>query len=372
VLTAIVSDLHLGIATGADVARLPAVRDRLVAALEGADRVLLLGDVLELRERPLAEALDHCRPLFASLGEALEGGHVTIVPGNHDYQLAEPWLSRGRLEGRPLAPAAEWPVAPGDGPAGRLAEWMPRTEVTLAYPGLWLRDGVYATHGHYLDVALSVPRLESIAASAMARLSGRHEGCRSPDDYEAVLAPLYSFFFSLTQGSQRTLRRGGRLSRTVWAAANDGAGSRLGRVLLGRMTIPGAVALLNLAGIGPFRPDTSGPELRRSGLRAMAEVLDGLGVDAEHVIFGHTHRPGPLPDDDEAEWSASGGARLWNTGSWLHEPVFLRRGPVESPYWPGTVLRLGDEGPPELANALRGVALEPNPSPSPGWVRRRR
>jgi predicted phosphodiesterase len=357
VLTAIVSDLHLGIATGSDVARLPEVRARLVAALEGADRVLLLGDVLELRERPLAEALEHARPLFQALDEALEGRRVTIVPGNHDHQLAEPWLSRARVDGTPLALAAEWPVEAGDGAAGRLAEWMPRTEVTLAYPGLWLRDGVYATHGHYLDVELTVPRLESIAASVMARLSGRHGGCRSPDDYEAVLAPLYSFFFSLTQGTQRPLRRGGTLSRSVWAAANDGAGSRLSRLLLGRVTIPGAVAILNRVGIGPFHPDISGVTLRRAGLRAMAEVLDSLGVGAEHVIFGHTHRPGPLPADDDAEWTTPGGARLWNSGSWLHEPVFLRSRPGDSPYWPGTVLRLRDMGPPEVDNGLRGVTL---------------
>jgi hypothetical protein len=356
--TAIVSDLHLGIDTGGDVARLPEVRARLASALEGADRLVLLGDGLELRERPLADALEWARPLFETLGEAMDGRRVTLVPGNHDHQLAEPWLGRARLDARSLALEGEWPVGPDDGPAGRLAAWMPRAEVTLAYPGLWLRDGVYATHGHYLDVALTVPRLESIAASAMARISGRRAACRSPDDYEAVLAPLYAFFFGLTQGTQRPLRRGSRLSRTVWAAANGGAPGRLSSLLLGRVTIPGAVAILNRAGIGPFHPDISGPALRRSGLRAMCGVVSSLGIEAEHVIFGHTHRPGPLPEDDASEWTAPGGIRLWNTGSWLHEPVFLPSDtPAESPYWPGTVVRLGDEGPPEVDNALRGVAL---------------
>ena len=28
---------------------------------------------------------------------------------------------------------------------------MVGTPVQLAYPGVWLRDDVYATHGHYLD-----------------------------------------------------------------------------------------------------------------------------------------------------------------------------------------------------------------------------
>lgn len=50
--TAIVSDLHLGTTSGADVARRPDVFERLAAALSEADRVVVLGDLLELRERP--------------------------------------------------------------------------------------------------------------------------------------------------------------------------------------------------------------------------------------------------------------------------------------------------------------------------------
>ena len=44
--------------------------------------------------------------------------------------------------GRALASENEWRVAPGDsdGPAGVLASWLPRSEVTLAYPGLRLED----------------------------------------------------------------------------------------------------------------------------------------------------------------------------------------------------------------------------------------
>ena len=56
--TAVVSDLHLGALGGADVTRDPTVRERLVDALAGHDRVVLLGDALELRERPLAQALE--------------------------------------------------------------------------------------------------------------------------------------------------------------------------------------------------------------------------------------------------------------------------------------------------------------------------
>jgi hypothetical protein len=74
------------------------------------------------------------------------------------------------------------------------------------------------------------------------------------------------------------------------------------------------------------------------------------------VIFGHTHRAGPLPGDDPAEWRTPGGTRLWNSGSWLSEPAFT--GPDrESPYWPGSVLAVPDEGEPELRNVLRDAEM---------------
>jgi predicted phosphodiesterase len=358
--TAVVSDLHVGVLAGADVAREGRPLDALVEGVSGADRVVLLGDVLELRERPLAEALEMGRPLFEALGRALAGKRVVLVPGNHDHALAEPWLTRLRLGGETLPSDGEWPVAPDDdGAAGRLASWMPEVEFSLAYPGLHLRTDVYATHGHYLDLHLTVPRLESIAASAMGRITGLGKATSSAADYETILAPMYAFYSGLAQGaSAKALARGGSLSRDVWQRVSDdgaspGAGAVATRFLLGRVTIPGAVAALNGLGLGPFRATLTGEELRRSGLLAMARVAEVLAPGAEHVVFGHTHRPGPLPRDDMAEWTTLSGTRLWNSGSWLHEAAFLRTG-RDSPYWPGTVLTIEDEGPPRLENVLGG------------------
>jgi predicted phosphodiesterase len=354
--TAVVSDLHLGALGGDDVARDPATRERLLEAVAGCDRVVLLGDLLELRERRLADSLEVVRPFFAALGAALAGRRLVIVPGNHDHALAAPWLERLRLDGAELGPEGDWPVEPADGAAGRLATAMPDVEVRLAYPGLRLRADVYAIHGHYLDLHLTVPRLESIAASAMGRVTGRGRTCRSVADYEAVLAPMYAFYEELAQGAgPKALSLGGTLSRTVWRrATGDG---RAGRLLLGRLTIPGAVVALNRLGLGPFRAELTGVELRRAGLLAMGRVADSLGVGAEHVVFGHTHRPGPLPGDDPAEWTTLSGTRLWNSGGWFRESAFLRGGDHGNPYWPGTVLLLDDAGPPRLENALRGHEL---------------
>src|SRR3954449_8830859 len=318
--TAVVSDLHLGGLADADVARSGRPLDALVDAVSDADRLILLGDIVELRERPLAQALEVARPVLERLGQAMAGRPVVLVPGNHDHTLAEPWLARLQLAGDQLPAEAEWPVGPDDGAAGRISGWMPDVQLTLAYPGLRLRDDVYATHGHYLDLHLTIPRLESIAASAMGRITKLGQEAHSAADYETVLAPLYAFYAGLAQGaSAAALARGSRFSRTVWQRASDGraadapaapvpagrerAAAAATRFLLGRVTIPGAVAALNLAGLGPFRATLTGEELRRSGLDAMARVAETLAPGAPHVIFGHTHRPGPLARDDLPEWT---------------------------------------------------------------------
>src|SRR2546430_1555401 len=65
-----------------------------------------------------------------------------------------------------------------------------------------------------------------------------------------------------------------------------------GRVLAS--AFPLTIAALNKLGIGPLKADLSGVALRSAGLQAMGEVVARLGIGARHVIFGHTHRSGPL------------------------------------------------------------------------------
>lgn len=354
--TAVISDLHLGTLAEADVLRTEPARDALLEALAGYDRIVLLGDTLELREQPTARILETTRPFFEALGEVTAGKRVTFVAGNHDNALADPFLERMRLDGAVLGPVQEWPVEPGDGIAGRLAALLGGADVTFAYPGLQLRADVYATHGHYLDVHLTIPRPESVIAHGMARAMGRSNGgCRTAADHETVLAPMYAFYGRMAEGaSQHLLGRTGGASRAIWRRLNHGdGGSPVGRALLGRVAIPGAVAALNGLGLGPLKPEITAEELRRSGLAAIGRVVDGMGVGTEHVVFGHTHRGGPLPGDDVAEWLSPGGVRLHNTGNWCLEPdLHGDAGPV-GPYSAGTLVRVDDDGPPELVRVLR-------------------
>ncbi|MEA2405220.1 MAG: hypothetical protein QOE08_1867, partial [Thermoleophilaceae bacterium] len=78
--TAVFSDLHLGTATGRDLLRHPAARAAFEGAVEDADRVVLLGDLIELRDSPVARALDRARPLLRRVGEAVGARELVIVP----------------------------------------------------------------------------------------------------------------------------------------------------------------------------------------------------------------------------------------------------------------------------------------------------
>ena len=87
--TLVISDLHLGAASGSDVLRRPDVRAPLLAEAERADRIVLLGDVVELRDRPQREALDVAGPLLEALGRALgPARHVHLV-GRAEVQVAD-------------------------------------------------------------------------------------------------------------------------------------------------------------------------------------------------------------------------------------------------------------------------------------------
>ena len=357
--TVLASDLHLGARSGADLVRRPEFAELLTSAVAGADQVVLLGDVLEMRDRPVAEVLEIAGPFFEALGEAVGDGRIVVVPGNHDHQLLNPWLERRRMRG--AGPLGLEQVAKANaGALGSLARKTGNAEVVLAYPGIWVRDDVYATHGHYLDAHLTVPTFERIGVGVVERmLGGSPDGHRAPDDYESAQAPLYSFLYGLAQGRSRTGRvAGANTSARVWEAVHgrDGRPS-LGGLIAGRVGVPGAVGLANRLGLGPLRSDLSAAEIGRAGVRAMAEVVRNLRIEAAHVVFGHTHRSGPrevLPGPAAAEpaWSPASGPRLHNVGSWVYAPGILGHDSRDSQFWPGTVGVVTDEGEPTLLGLL--------------------
>lgn len=384
--TLVLSDLHLGSASRADLLRREELRAPLLELASQVDRVVLLGDVLELRHGPPREALAIARPFFEELGQALAGRELVLVAGNHDHALIEPWLAmRAELpEPRPLGLEQLIEPAEASPTVKRLADWAAPARVRFAYPGLWLRPDVYAMHGHYLDCHLTVPTIERLSVGLMSRLMGRPAGAfERVDDYEAVTAPMYAWRHAVARDSitgdalngmgtvhawralsgsdrGRNARNGTRADLRVRLAA-IGANLRTRALVRG---FPLAVAALNRAGLGPLNAEVSAGELRGAGLRAMGEVAARLGLGDAYVVFGHTHRAGPLPGDDASEWicgrrmgagvtrPARAGARLVNVGCWTYDSIFLTRKRGESPYWPGTCALIGETDPPELKRLL--------------------
>ncbi|MCW3019353.1 MAG: hypothetical protein JWN10_1661 [Solirubrobacterales bacterium] len=367
--TLIVSDLHLGSITRADVLRRPELRAPLLEAAADAQRVVLLGDVLELRHGPMRDALAAARPFFEELGRALAGRELVIVAGNHDHALVEPWLVRRSEEAATPGLGVEQLLEPAQcSPAlEHIAGWVSPAHLRVAYPGLWVRPDVFATHGHYLDCHLTVPTLERLSVGVMSRLLGRPASqFDSVADYEAVGAPVFAWRDAVARDGPTGSALNGGATVTAWDAlrgtrARDAGTIRASlRWLRGRAiaaAFPVAVGALNRAGIGPLRADVSMSELRRAGLQAMGEVAARLGLGDAYVVFGHTHRAGPLPGDVEEEWRGPAGGRLVNVGSWTYSRAFLTEIPGESPYWPGSLVIVDDDGPPVLARMLHDRTL---------------
>jgi len=368
VRTLIVSDLHLGAGTDSDLLRWQRYQAPLLEAASEADRVILLGDVIELRDRPLGDALELARPFFDALAEAAGDAEALVVPGNHDHHLLEDWLVRRRLDGAEPLRLEERANVGESGPLKAVAEAM-GARLELAYPGVWVRPDVYATHGHYLDRHLTIPTFERLALAAVERALGpapdastdpldAPSGPTDPDEYERAQAPVYAFLFALAQGASAERRSPGPSAR-IWAAMSGGA-TRAQKVrgwLLGSVALPGAVGVANRLGLGPVKPDLSPGAITRAGLAAMGTVAERLGIEADHIVFGHTHRRGPL--DGEPGWVTPGGAALVNCGSWVHAPGLLGTAPAaRAAYWPGTVVEVEDEGPPRARLLLESVSRE--------------
>jgi hypothetical protein len=321
--------------------------------VRGVDRLVLLGDVIELREHPWRQVLGEAIPSLAALGEALPAAaSVVLTVGNHDHGLLAPGLQRRSVAepaATPLGAEAEVRAAEGE-PLQRICAALGAGRVRVCYPGLWLRDDVYATHGHYLDRHTTVPTLERLAIGAVVRMAGEPSGGpASAEDYEALLGPVYAWLDAYAATGGRT---GQGSSVAAWRALGQGNRARGGlrrRAL--RAAFPAIVAGLNRAGLGPVSDDVSIDTLRSSSLAAIGEVLLRLRVDAPFAIFGHTHRAGPLPGDEPGPWRTLTGTRLVNCGCWVGERTLVgddRR----SPYRPGFCVRLDDDRDPELVNLL--------------------
>ena len=355
--TAILSDTHLGSVGGEDVLRDPGIRARLWEEISRADRIVLLGDTVELRDLPLDRALEAARPFFSELGEAAGNAEVLLVPGNHDNRFAESLLDSAKLESAGTL-GLEQQGGPDDAALQQLDGWLGGGRLAVAYPGVWLREDTYATHGHYLDCHLTIPRAESIGANLLMRLSSRPPDPARPADYESALRPLYGLIYGLAQAENTVAGGASRLSETAWDYMRSGSrsnGHGIGR-RVARGAVPVAVWTVNRLLRSNFESDLSPQAITRSSIAAAGEMVRRLRVGAEHVICGHTHRGGPREGEDD--WPLPDGGQLHNTGNWVFTRALHRASREPGPYWPGTVTWLEDTGDPRRVRLLDNYSAE--------------
>jgi UDP-2,3-diacylglucosamine pyrophosphatase LpxH len=332
--TLIISDLHLGGRLEHDVLRRGEPLAALLAALDDVDRLVLLGDVVELLEGRATQAMAIAEPVLRAIGRRVGAQRqVIVVPGNHDRTLVRGWT---RAVGQALAPDADVPTD-ATPTLSRIVSWLAPARITVKYPGVWLGDGLYATHGHYLD-----RHLFPVSAFGVARglLRRPPQDEASPDDYEHARRPSLARFARW-------------LPRPAAALLDDAA------ELMRAATMPKVQRRLLAPGFAPVTARLLGTQMQRASIPALGRVIHRMRIEADWVVFGHVHRLGPLAGDDLAQWQGPGGRpRILNTGSWLYEPLLLHRARAPHPYWPGGAVLLDDGAPPRAVGLLDELPVE--------------
>jgi hypothetical protein len=320
--TLVVSDFHLGARLRRDVLRRDAALEPLLDALATVDRLVLLGDVVELLEGRPARAMEVAEPVLRAIGGRLDpGAEVILVPGNHDGDLIAPWLKANGV-----SPSLDASIPHDATPVlAQAVAALGSNRVRVRYPGVWLAEGVWATHGHYLDRHLLPEVAFGVARGLLGRLP--RDGAR-PVDYERAGGP------SLTRVEALLTRW---LPRPLAGLVDDLA------ELLRAATMPRVPHRLLSRRMSPLMAGLLGTQMRRASIPALARVVHRLGVDADWVVFGHVHRCGPLPVDQAPSWAGPGGSpRIVNTGSWVYEPLLVHHATPPHPYWPGGAVLLED------------------------------
>src|SRR4051812_12714152 len=120
-----------------DVLRRRPALDALLAAVEDTDRLVLLGDTIELATRRPRQAMPEAEPVVRAIGERLGADRqVIVVPGNHDLGLVRPWL---RTHARELTADTTVPLD-ATPLLAQLTGWLAPASVRVHYPGVWLAD----------------------------------------------------------------------------------------------------------------------------------------------------------------------------------------------------------------------------------------
>ena len=267
----------------------------LLEEIAGADRLVLLGDVARAARTAAARgarggAARSSRSSARRWPAARSCSSPATTTTASPSRCSKSWRwRRRRALGLEQRDAAREEAGGRRSPAGSATP-----SSTIAYPGIWLRDDVYATHGHYMDCHMSLPRVECVAAAAVMRAFGPVPDPAAPADYERVLRPVYGFSYGLAQSDLALRRRpaprsapgatiSGRDRRGGRAAARGDRGPR------SAAGVPATVWTLNRLLRADFDPDLSAAAITRSGI----DGGDRAGAPARPRRRPRDHRPHP-------------------------------------------------------------------------------
>ena len=350
--TLIVSDLHLGSRSGADLLRRAELRAPLLEVATTSSGWCCSATcwsfatgrcAMRWPPRGRSSRISACargRVSWCSRRQPRPRARRTVA-GAAAWRTEPPPLGVEQL----LEPAQASPAL------ARIAGWVAPARMRVAYPGLWVRPDVYATHGHYLDSHLTIPTLERLSVGAMARLwqarervrlRGRLRGRRRADVRVA------------RQPSPGTRRTGAVLNgATTSAPGTRSEGRGAGQPCLAHaaaLAAPPRDRCRLPAGGGRAEPRRDRPAERehldeRAASRGAAR--DGRGRRARRSRRrlcglrphppGRARFPATRARVARARWRAAREHRQLDVLA-----AFVTRTPGESPYWPGTyVLRRG-------------------------------
>ena len=335
VRTLVISDLHLGSRLRRDVLHHPAALEALLDALDGVERLVLLGDIVELLGGQAVEAMAAAEPVLRAVGARLGSGREAIlVPGNHDAALVRSWA---RAQGVSLAVDARVPVD-ATPLLARVTSWLAPASVRVTTRASGSRSGCGRPTATISIVTCCrrSPTASPAGCSVACRVTApRRPTTNRPGDLRS---------HGLRPCSPTVCRARSPCCGTTWSSSSAPRRCRASR--------------------GACSHTASRPSPRCcSERRRDARVFPRSGAssigsvsDAEWVIFGHVHRCGPLAGDDPRRWRGPGGRpQLANTGSWVHEPLLLHRASPPHPYWPGGAILLQEGRNPKAIGLLDQV-----------------
>ena len=273
--------------------RLPAAREALEAALR-ADRRRPARAARRRRSScatgPVADALEAARPALEAhrrgarpRGRASCSCRATTTTRSSRRGSTARAAARGDARARPSASSADALrcAERGRGAARAGARSRSPTRVSGCATTSTRRTATTSTS---TSPSRRFERLGGGRDGARRRARSPADGA-TPDDYEAVLAPLYAWMHAVARGRDRLRRVGASAARSTRGrvlTANGSARPLRRRALAA--AFPLAVAALNRAGLGPVARRPVG---RRAAPRGAARDGRGgpprLGVDADVV-----------------------------------------------------------------------------------------